>query len=193
MNEDKELLDMLLFKLVESLKYLQPLFVQKADYINDLWIDEGEGVPKFVEKFVMFWNVNDYNVFCRQVKVWSGDHDAVPSEELWCRIRALIMRDKQAYLLGITKGFTDKTNKYLIDKQENIQQLCNEIAEEDDVITVNNKCFEQFNDSFDHLKELSAAMNQHAYYLLNTPLAFVEVFKVNASEQATAILEKKEG
>lgn len=190
MEENNQLLNMLLFKLMSSLKYLQPLLIQKADYINELWSDCGDRIPNFTENFVRRWDPNDYNDFCYQVKMWSRTHDALYKEELWCRIRALIMRDKQAYLLGVTKGFTAKNNNYLISRRANIQRLCDEIAEEDDIIVINNECFEQFTDSFDHLKELSVAMNQHAYYLLNTPLEFHTLLKVNASKQATTILRK---
>lgn len=190
MNQENNQISMLHFKLAVSSHYLQPQFLQKATYINGLWTDEEEQVPKFVEKFAAFWSATDYKAFCRQVVIWSADHEEEGKEELWYRIRALIMRDKQASLLGIVKAFISKNNETLFTRQKNIQRLCDEISEEDDVVVVNDKTFNNY-DSFERLQKLSFAMCQHTHFLLYEPLQYHASYKVSASEQATKVLSKE--
>lgn len=96
-------------------------------------------MPKFASEFVDCWSVDDYAAFCEQVKRWASDHDADPFEELRRRVRELLLCDKKSFqLLTISKllnKFKDD-EQVLFDQQANVQQLCNEIGEKDDQLTV---------------------------------------------------------
>lgn len=122
--------------------------------------------------------------------IWSADHEEEDEEELWYRIRALIMRDKQASLLGIVKAFISSENDAFLTRQANIQHLCDEIAEEDDIVVVNDKNFSNY-DSFERLQKLSFAMCQHAHFLLYEPFQYHTLYQVSVSEQTNSILSKE--
>ena len=191
MKKNNDSLGMLEFKLSVCIRLAWSLLQYSANYINELWTDFDENLPEFVEKFTVYWSPADYADFCNHVEKWADKHNEVYEEELWCRIRALIMRDKQAYLFGVAREFARKKSSELLCKSENIQQLCDELGEENDIIYVDITFFKQCK-GFGKLRELSAAMDQHAYFLLNYRLDFHAILKTKASEQATAIL-KEEG
>lgn len=188
MEEEQMLLSMLVFKLVESLKYLQPLIFQKSEFIKNLWLEKDEDLPNFVEKFMMYWTADDYDDFCQQVKAWADNRSQLYEEAFEDCVKTLILRDKQAYLLGIVKKFLDESDETLLIKQSNIQQLCDEVGDYDDVIYVNDNSFEQTHEEFERLKKLSMAMCQHAQYLLTYLPA--KVFKISVREQITNAKEE---
>lgn len=188
------MIKMLFFKLYASLLFLQPLFFKNANYINNLWEDFDEDVPKFVDKFVEYWSEANYIAFHQQVQKWSVANNADPKEETWFRIRALIIRDKQAFLLRTVKGFMDKIqddSSSLQHYEDDIQKLCDEIAEQEHVIVVNSMAFSKFQSSYDRLKELSNAMHLHISNWLNRQSDFERSYKLDANEQTNLILGER--
>jgi hypothetical protein len=187
---NSELLTMLRFKLSVSADYIQPRFLQKANYINKLWTDEGEETPNFIDHFVSTWSNDNYNEFLSQVSAWTQNHVEESKKELWHCLRTLIMRDEKAYQRGTILGFVDRAAKdesVLCKQQENIQQLIDEIGEEDDVIIVNNTLFESSATQIEYLKGLSSAMYQHVSYLLNQNFPTYPTY-LNVGDQVTKML-----
>ncbi len=160
---------------------------------NNLWLNEGDSVPKFTTKLVDCWSVDDYTLFCEQVKRWALDHDEEPFTELRRRIRELILYDKKSLqllkLLTITKLLNKaKSNeKVLFDQQADIQQLCNEISEEDDKLFVESNDFKNSKSQFERLRALIQAMRWHSNNLVNQRHARQKLSIVNAKKEAELI------
>ena len=129
-------------------------------------------------------------MFCEQVKHWALDHDEKPFAELRRRIRELILCDKKSLqLLTITK-FINKAKgneKVLFNQQANIQQLCNEIGEKDDVLFVESNDFKNSKSQFDRLKALIQAMRWHSNNLVNQRHVRQQLTVVNAKKEAEII------
>ena len=193
MENTQEYLDVIgmsRFKLNISINYLEKPFDRLADSIKNLWLNEGDSVPGFATKFVDCWSVEDYTMFCEQVKHWALDHDEKPFAELRRRIRELILCDKKSLqLLTITK-FINKAKgneKVLFNQQANIQQLCNEIGEKDDVLFVESNDFKNSKSQFDRLKALIQAMRWHSNNLVNQRHVRQQLTVVNAKKEAEII------
>lgn len=193
MENTQEYLDVIgmsRFKLNISINYLEKPFDRLADSIKNLWLNEGDSVPGFATKFVDCWSVEDYTMFCEQVKHWALDHDEKPFAELRRRIRELILCDKKSLqLLTITK-FINKAKgneKVLFNQQANIQQLCNEIGEKDDVLFVESNDFKNSKSQFDRLKALIQAMRWHSNNLVNQRHVRQQLTVANAKKEAEII------
>ena len=193
MENTQEYLDVIgmsRFKLNISINYLEKPFDRLADSIKNLWLNEGDSVPGFATKFVDCWSVEDYTMFCEQVKHWALDHDEKPFAELRRRIRELILCDKKSLqLLTITK-FINKAKgneKVLFNQQANIQQLCNEIGEKDDVLFVESNDFKNSKSQFDRVKALIQAMRWHSNNLVNQRHVRQQLTVVNAKKEAEII------
>lgn len=189
-QEYRDVIGMSRFKLSTSISYLKSPFDQLADSINNLWLNEGDSVPRFASKFVDCWSIDDYAVFCEQVKQWALDHDVDPFEELRRRVRELLLCDKKSFqLLTISKLLNKSKDdeQVLFDQQANVQQLCNEIGEKDDQLTVETDDFKHSTTQFDRLKLLVRAMRLHSNYLVNQRLTRHQMVNVNIEEQAKLI------
>lgn len=189
-QEYRDVIAMSHFKLSASISYLDSPFNQLANSINGLWLNEGDPVPKFAEKFVDCWSLDDYAVFCEQVKQWALDHDADPFEELRRRVRELILYDKKSFQLLTISTLLKKSKddeQVLFDQQANVQQLCNEIGEKDDQLAVETDDFKHSTTQFDRLKLLVRAMRIHSNYLVNQRLTRRQMVNVNIDEQAKLI------
>lgn len=189
-QEYQDVIGMSQFKLNTSISYLKKPFERLADSIKNLWLNKGDSVPGFATKFVDCWSVEDYTMFCEQVKRWALDHAEEPFAELRRRIRELILCDKKSLqLLTITK-FINKAKgneKVLFNQQANIQQLCNEIGEKDDVLFVESNDFKNSKSQFERLKALIQAMRWHSNNLVNQRHVRQQLTVANAKKEAEII------
>ncbi len=186
-QEFRDVINMEMFKLQMSVKYLEPGFNNLINSIKGLWLDEGEMPPKFISNFADYWSVNDYAAFCSQVKQWALDHNEDPFKELRRRVREVILCDKKSLQLDTVNRISKKGRKELFNWQANVQQLCNEIGEKDDQIFVDSDAFEHTGSQLGRLKSLTQAMRAHRDYLVNQRLTRRRMVSVNAEKQAELI------